>query len=537
MRFVKPNRNWVAAGRRLFSDQEAVSGAVAVEERNALLGNDSMMSVPVNEPMMKGDPTQHLLTALGRFQRQIAKAENGAPQGMWSDECMNQIIAGIEIALEQEWDGVKEALTDTARVLQSFEDAGKAQQCVSFLRDSYEILCLMVGDIIVDNVRSGVMQKWHERYQAIVDEMRFAGIRLVDDEARQEEMEARSVDLELREEETPVETAERGVFPEVPEMEAPEIPEPSAMEEADPTAPSTVSASAFILHPTRPAPEAQVPEPDVESEIEEEEEPETKEEEGEEEELEGKPDEPALETLVVGEPDGTPAAQQGAPPSSDLFSTVREAVKCGNVAEAKMLALQVALDMAKLEADREESRLRTLEAGLSQIMKAIQEARQDVARTQKNLEATERFAGESQAEFQARREHVESLHGRMAEIEGTMAGIDAQIRELEERREAEARRLESVQAELDEVLSIEGRFQSEMDSLADSEQTARAALELSERNVAALEQECAEREEEIAAARRELGRRKQAVVELERTITQIAGGPAAPAPGETGMLF
>ncbi len=529
MRFGKANRNWVAAGRRLFSDQEAASGAVAVEERNALLGTDSSeIMMPVNEPMMKGDPTQHLLTVLGRFQRQIAKAENGAPQGMWPDECMNQIIAGVEIALEQEWDGVKEALTDTARVLQSFEDAGKAQQCVSFLRDSYEILCLMVGDIIVDNVRSGVMQKWHERYQAIVEEMRFAGIRLVDDEARQEEMEARSVDLDMREEETPVETAESETFPGVPEMKAPEMSAPSAMEEAEPTEASTVSASAFVLNPAMPFPKEQAPEPEVETESEEKEEPEP--------ECEPEP-EPDGEAPVVSEPAGVPATQHDAPLSSDVFSTVREAVKCGNVAEAKMLALQVALDMAKIEADREESRVRALETGLSQIVKAIQEARLDVARTQKSLEATERFAGESQAEFQARREHVESLHGRMAEIEGTMAGIDAQLRELQERREAEARRLESVQAELDEVLSIEGRFQSEMDSLADSEQTARAALELSERNVAALEEEYADREEEIAAARRELAGRKQAVVELERTITQISGGPAAPVPGETGMLF
>ncbi len=171
-----------------------LAGAVAIEERHALAGtepeDDTMASLAENGPVIAGDPTQRLLTALGRFQRQVSKAESGAPQETWCDECMNQVVTGIETALSENWDNVREALTDTARVLQTYENAGRACECVPFLQDSYEILCLMVGDLIVDNVRSGVMQKWHERYEAAVAEVGKAGLVLVGDEGGDEGGEA-----------------------------------------------------------------------------------------------------------------------------------------------------------------------------------------------------------------------------------------------------------------------------------------------------------------------------------------------------------
>ncbi len=128
------------------------------------------------------DPTQRLLTALGRFQRQFLKAKEGAPQEQWSDECMNHLIQGVEIALEQDWADIVEALGETGRILQTYEDAGRANQCVPFLADSYETLCLMVGDLIVGKTRSGAIMKWRERYEMAVEDATAAGLSLVEDE-------------------------------------------------------------------------------------------------------------------------------------------------------------------------------------------------------------------------------------------------------------------------------------------------------------------------------------------------------------------
>ncbi len=73
-------------------------------------------------------------------------------------------------------------MTETGRILQSYEDAGRANDCVPFLADSYEILCLMVGDLIVDKVRPGVLRKWHDCYERALDDLAAQGLALVQDE-------------------------------------------------------------------------------------------------------------------------------------------------------------------------------------------------------------------------------------------------------------------------------------------------------------------------------------------------------------------
>ncbi len=157
---------------------------VASEERNALLSTSPDLYEDTPQPIEtppSNSPTQRLLTALGRFERQVAKAREGAPQEVWSDECMDQLINAVEIAVGEGWSEIIESLTETGRVLHSYEKVGQAHLCVPFLGDSYEIMCLMVGDIIVGKFRSGVMQKWRSRHRLALEEMNAAGIPLADD--------------------------------------------------------------------------------------------------------------------------------------------------------------------------------------------------------------------------------------------------------------------------------------------------------------------------------------------------------------------
>jgi hypothetical protein len=187
--------SWVEVGRRLLAERFAEQDeALIQEERNALLQvAQGLPETPVDgaaEEYMEtvsadADPTQMVLTVLGRFNRAVAKAESN-PQGRWTDECIEQIVAGIEIAVRNRWDNLREALTDTARILQTYEDADIPYEAVYFLKDSYEILCLMVGDLIVDNVRSGAMNKWRERYHLAVKELERFGLEPIPDEMPEE---------------------------------------------------------------------------------------------------------------------------------------------------------------------------------------------------------------------------------------------------------------------------------------------------------------------------------------------------------------
>lgn len=185
-RLSQKSRSWSRLSLRILDRSTGASDAPE-DDSDARYQATPSPSLPVTDnlaedPAMTSDPTQRLLTALGRFQRQFVKARNGAPQEHWSDECMNYLIQSVEIAVEQRWQDLVEALTETGRVLQTYENAGRANECVPFLADSYEILCLMVGDLIVDKVRSGVIRKWRERYRLALDDIAKKGLVLVKDD-------------------------------------------------------------------------------------------------------------------------------------------------------------------------------------------------------------------------------------------------------------------------------------------------------------------------------------------------------------------
>jgi hypothetical protein len=201
VRLGNRTRTWAEAGRRLWGERnsqredsgnsdgnsiaawDAAFGSAAPARPEAPVAPMPEPEPVVSNPLLSGDPTQQLLTALGRFQRQVNLADTGAPPEAWVDNCIDQLIAGIQIAHVRGWRGVKEALTDTARILQSYDEAGDASGSVAFLHDAYEILCLMLGDLIVDNVRSGVMEKWRERYHRAVSDLHHAGYALIDDDS------------------------------------------------------------------------------------------------------------------------------------------------------------------------------------------------------------------------------------------------------------------------------------------------------------------------------------------------------------------
>lgn len=188
MRFGRRNKNRPRNGENAAIDLgDSSVGTVASEERSALLAtsgaaqpNTMVLKEKEPEPEKK-DPTQQLLMALGGFQRQLASVQAGDPQSLWSDESMNYLITAVEVAIGQGWSDLVEASTETGRILQTYESQGRAVECLPFLNDAYEILYLMVRDLIMDNVGPEVREKWHICYQAALDDIQTAGLTLVED--------------------------------------------------------------------------------------------------------------------------------------------------------------------------------------------------------------------------------------------------------------------------------------------------------------------------------------------------------------------
>lgn len=645
MRFANNKKNWLNA-RRLFGERKDNGTALAQRVSGELDGGmdsppdaqgDRTIQIPTT-----GDPTQRLLTALGRFQRQVARAESGAPQGQWVDECMNQLIAGIELANSQDWGDVMEALTDTARVLASYEGAGKAAHCVRFLQDSYEILCLMVGDLIVDNLRSGVMDKWRARFDRAVEDLAALGIELIRDD---DDHEAGDLPQQHAPQEESCEDddcgpapweSEQALHPEAPQrpalriLERPEISDTAPQEtcEAPDSAETTQNFDTDTMRVEEPLEEdapfddplttrvlnapgeedGEAPPMDFDErneaplpliadgpETAREDLPDTIDEDagglegqpspdngdpyssaqqslfdGLEDDLAAReagqpsagsqevaaaPDlemasapvgEPAIEDIPECEPveDAEPAApalaieapevaeesasaphldpEEPEPDSPEaLLYTTQRALSAGNVADAKLLALELAARMARMEADRAAAHVADCEHRITQTHEAITRAQESVAACEQTLKETEDTVAGRCKDHEDCRGVLDALQGELNTIDGRISEIDAQIRALQEQRGETLAQRESVQAKYGEAETEAVRVQAEADATRTAAREASERLEIARDDVRQLleTQAAYERERETTSAMS--AQRAKSVGEIMHTIENV----------------
>jgi len=614
VQFGKKTRNLAAASRRFFGErpnQGNPEPGLAVDMFEHSEEEDNAMTPPPQEEsMVAGDPTQRLLTALGRFQRQVSRAEEGAPQEAWCDECMNQLITGIEIALNEDWADVKEALTDVARILQTYEDEDRAEQSIGFLKDSYEILCLMVGDLIVGNVRSGVMRKWQDRYERALDELADAGLTLVDDEAagdRESQSDRDAYDPSTAETLDPSpdndfdNMLDQGFGANITDSvfddgdrhgnafaTAPEDPfAPLNRDDASPFGELEITAAPAQTAASLPSLDELLGRPVAESDHLEDENGETKTMDLSEDftadtdasvqenirlSPEPAPTPPAVEEAVPDtlfaetsgdsieldfgsgnaveteaepEPEPEPEPVRPAPPVAKvptpsaepepgtpeaLFFTAQRAMAQGNLGDAKVFALQLAANMAKMEADQVAGRIAIIEADIAHNSHAIATGEAAVGEAEHRVQQLEEQVALCQREFEAKREQIAQLRDEAAAVETSIEDLNRQIAELEARRDAEVERLSNYQTSLDDNLSEESRMQSELEALSEEESGSRENLDGARDHVLVLQQTGAAHAASLQAAQAELEQRRASVVDIENTIQQVGGGaPAAAA--------
>lgn len=135
---------------------------------------------------ISADPIHDLSTAVNKFQRLLSQAQYTPEGAEWVEKCMNELATGLEIAIDCDLIPMRDALIDTARILHSYDRAGRWQESLPFLNNSYNILSLMVGDLIIDKIQPALVRKWKVFYQKASEELGKAGIPLADDEEEQD---------------------------------------------------------------------------------------------------------------------------------------------------------------------------------------------------------------------------------------------------------------------------------------------------------------------------------------------------------------
>lgn len=130
--------------------------------------------------------TNEILTHLEHFARECA--DPGKP--LWSDACMNELIICMEIAIEQSWAEVACVLEDTGRILQTYENADCPEKAAPFLSNAYNVLCTMIGDIVVEKPMEEIVGVWDALLVSGLEDLANNGLSLYDDSESEDEVDS-----------------------------------------------------------------------------------------------------------------------------------------------------------------------------------------------------------------------------------------------------------------------------------------------------------------------------------------------------------
>ena len=455
-----------------------------------------------DNPVVQNDPTQTLFSALGRFCRHFTRAQS-IPNSPWPDDCMQELTASLRVCLDQNWTSLQQALIDTARVLSSYDRAGRAPECLPFLQKSHDILSLMVGDLILDRVTDLGRYGWTDHYARALTALRDRGIALVDDDTAATAAHPAPVSAPVPpafvEELPPMPPAESVAAPEVPLPEEPELsvePEPPAETEeesvAETAAPELAAASESAAAPET-APET-VP---------------------------SAPETTAAAVPETPEPAPVPAPAPAQPTEETVEAinvAMQKAIMSGDVAQAKTLAIRLAAALARREIDTAQHNLAGARDRLGMNGTAIEEGEHRVADAEARVQHAETEIAAREAESQACRERIASLDGEIHARRQEVAELDAQIQELQERRAREAATLHERESERSAAVAGDSLIQTEIESLNEEEDAAREFLEAARAKLDTMRAERIRIEDEITAILDDIERRRRSVRAIERPL-------------------
>lgn len=592
MRFGKRNKTWSAVGRRLFGENDpngqgsvapetTFPGEVAAEQEL----EEQVMAIEESGVRPGGpmEPSQSLLISLGRFKRHIQRALGMPDNTHWPGECMRELVSMLQVALDNHWATLQTALTDTARVLSSYEHAGRAASCLPFLRASDDALSMMIGDLIIDNETPTVRDAWRKHYQTALETMRREGIPLIEDEQPAESPEE------------PVVEAAPDPPAEAPEVEAVEDSPAAAAAEPEPPQPAETPEAVSPFGEVAPVPPPlsgmplpmpETPWDDV-SPLEqsgqenldspgmsmateglsisvetqdpgtvagnvEEAEPVTEEEscweetaapDGEDaveasvaEEEPGELGMGLAEETVEPEPESVLEPEPVKPPTlEEINQAMQAAMLAGNVAEARVLAIQLAAALAQREADHVAAALEAARARLDLNREAMDEAERRVGEAEQRVRNAESQVAAREEEADAARGRISTLDGGIQEVQAEIEDLDGRIAALQRQRADAAQRLQEREAERADTIAAESLVRTEIESLMEEEEAGREFLDTARRRVRELAEARDTVESDILGLQRELERRKRAVGEISRPLGGEPEGDDGSAAGD--MLF
>jgi predicted nucleic acid-binding Zn-ribbon protein len=222
---------------------------------------------------------------------------------------------------------------------------------------------------------------------------------------------------------------------------------------------------------------------------------------------------------------------------SELLETARKAAAKGSHVDAKLLAMQAALSIAKTQTQEAEGRVRQAEMRIQDGVRSIDGARQQIGEIEAQVGQAELQVDECRKELAERGRHTQGVQTGVDGLHARLAELERRLRELQEQIDVAQRQRVAAEEALAEAMAQESRARQALDGAIQQEDASRARLEEARQNLKALQRRQGNYEAVMERAREALARQRDSVKDIESTITQIRSTEAVESDEGEELLF
>lgn len=493
MRIGNRSRQFLAQGKSIFGKKDntlSPDDALNTEEKKALLSQTSHENNGNSEEetpktdietgaIELGKKISHFLTDL----RKILEEGKVSPNSRdWVGFALHILGSCVDIASAENQKDLEKLFLDMARIIYSSDRVGKAALSIDPVLELYTSLCCIVADFIRGKPNKKMFEQWSKIYQKIVDNLINSGIRLVDDNEEPITTSIKETDKNIKQTPSKITTPDltekpiEHIFPETTDFsphtldtESIEIPQTDVFlqgkEAVEISAESSVSFSeenkSEAIPPTEETVSTETVEYTTELDTSEEEKPD--EESGQsmnyatvkEEET------PSTETSTT-EIEHTSTISTEPPEKKvtvdinfclqyinqiphdevkEILLDTLKAIASGTPETAKMKALELATEMAKLEVDKVKTDCRSIEFQIDSLTSEVTQVEEQLQICQTEIKTTHDELKEQELSLEKTETEKGNLEKNILDTNNRIAEIDRKIQELQEQKELELKNL------------------------------------------------------------------------------------------------
>ncbi len=570
MRIGNHSRLFWTQGKSIFGKKDNPlnpDDSLNIEEKNALLSetnpndNGSNQEQTTNiefgaEIKELGRKISHSLTDL----RKIIEEGKLSPNSRdWVGSALHILGRCVDIASNDNQKDLEKLFLDMARIIYSSDRVGKANLSIDPALELYSPLCCIVADFIRGKPNKPMFEQWSKIYHKVVDNLNNSGIRLVDDNEEPVTTTIKETDKTMMQTASKIITQDLSEKPTEPvlsettdfspnpfDVENIEIPQTDVFLQKEKEVENFVeSASSFLeenkseaIRPTEEAVSTETIEYSAELEA-----PEDKKLNEESEQLTNY----TTEERIVTSPIESPAPESESislipsePPTKrfhidinsylqyinqipqdevkEILLDTLKAIASGTPETAKIKALELATEMAKLEVDKVKTDRRSVEFQIDSLTSEVSQVEEQLQICQTEIKTLNEELKEQESSVERTGKEKELLEKNILDTNNKIAEIDRKIQELQKQKELELTSLKEYEENLVSTQNTIEEFNSGILSLKESIQDIENQSRTLVQRMDLLELMKTEKNSQLKKLQQQIKEKENIVQHLEQTL-------------------